>query len=310
VFGGVLSDIPISVSVPTRNRPRHIEACVRSVLANREEFELIVVDQSDTDASQRALEAFAGDPRLRYVKSETRGVSRSRNIGIEMARGSVIAFTDDDCRVAEDWVATHRRLFESDPDAAVVFGRVVVPDGVDGRSSYAAMFEPSVREYRNAFPAVHVQWGIGANMAIRRSVFERVGAFDPFLGPGAPFPAAEEYDLTIRVLASGMKVVNAYEARVLHLGVREQAAARALIQGYGEAIGAALTKHVRLGTKHGARLLASWIAFHGARALRNAVTGQRPTNLRFVGGLLTGVVSSLRQPLDVAHSVYRSNGAP
>jgi hypothetical protein len=186
-----------------------------------------------------------------------------------------------------------------------VFGRVTVPSDVDGSRRYAASFEPETREYENAFPGADVPWGIGANMAFRRLVFERVGMFDPLLGAGAKFPAAEEFDLTIRALAAGMKVVNAAEVSVLHLGVRERNVASALVRGYGLAIGATLAKHFRLGTREGGRLLASWVARHGSAAIRNAVLGRRPTNLGFVGGLLLGVVRSYGHSVDVGRSVYR-----
>jgi hypothetical protein len=183
-----------------------------------------------------------------------------------------------------------------------------VPAEVDGRSKYAASFEPSARQHQDAFPGPGDSWGIGANMACRRATFAKIGLFDPLLGPGATFPAAEEYDLAIRALAAGMKVVNAAEVSVLHLGVREGAVAAALVRGYGVAIGAALAKHVRLRTS-GSGLLADWVAFHGSRALRNVVTGRRPTNLRFVGSIVAGAVRSWQYPIDAQRVVYAAPGA-
>jgi glycosyltransferase involved in cell wall biosynthesis len=298
------SDVRVSVVVPTRNRVRDAVECSESVLANAgADFEVLVVDQSDGDETREALASLFGDRRFRYRKSDTRGVSRSRNIGIESTSAPIVAFTDDDCRVAKDWVARMTDVFATDPEAAIVFGRVTVPEGVDGRTRYAASFEPVAREYQHRFPAPGVLWGIGANMALRRSTFAKIGAFDALLGPGATFPAAEEYDLAIRALAAGMKVVNASEVSVLHLGVREGAVASALVRGYGVAIGAALAKHMRL-RRGGARLLADWVAFHGARALRNVVTGNRPTNVRFVGSLLVGAARSWRYPIDPERLVY------
>ena len=263
-----------------------------------------MVDQSDDDATQLALVSFGEDSRFRYVRSGTRGVSLSRNVGIDSTSAPIVAFTDDDCRAPEDWVARIAEVFEATPDAAIVFGRVTVPSDVEG-SRYAARFEPVAREYQNTFPGAGVAWGIGANMAFRRSVFDDVGTFDPLLGPGAKFPAAEEYDLTIRALAAGLKVVNAKEVTVLHLGVREREAASALVRGYGMAIGAALAKHVRLGTKDGRLLLASWIGYHGTVAMRNAVLRRRPTNLGFVGSILWGIVRSSLHSVDSARFVYR-----
>jgi glycosyltransferase involved in cell wall biosynthesis len=279
---------------------------VESILANPEDdFELVVVDQSDDSAAKEALARFSNDQRLRYIHTNTRGASRSRNVGIESTSAPIIAFTDDDCRVPKDWIARLREVFATNPGAAIVFGRVTVPSDVDGKARWAATFEPGQREYQNAFPRADVPWGIGANMALRRTVVEDVGKFDPLLGPGAKFPGAEEYDLTIRALAAGLKVLNAAEVSVLHLGVREQDAASALVRNYGVAIGAALTKHVRLGTDRGVPLLVNWVFSHSKAAVRNAILGRRPTNIRFVSGMLAGIVLSCAQPIDAKRLVYR-----
>lgn len=301
----------ISVVVSTRNRPSDAIECARSILANQgDDFDLLVVDQSDDHLTGDGLAELSKDPRFRYIRSDTRGLSRSRNVGIESTSAPVIAFTDDDCRVPADWIACWLKVFAGSPAAGIIYGRVTAPDDVDGSHRYAATFEPTTREHHNAFPAPDEPWGIGANMAFRRTLFDRLGKFDPLLGAGATFPAAEEYDLTIRALAAGMMVVHAAEVSVLHLGVREREVASKLVRGYGVAIGATLAKHVRLGTKDGGRLLASWVATHGAGALRNAVTGRRPTNLGFVGALLLGIVRSCREPIDVAGRVYTQRRRP
>jgi GT2 family glycosyltransferase len=298
----------VSVVVPTRNRVADVVRCTGSILANEgDDFEVLVVDQSDGEGARRALARFEGDRRLRYRATPTRGVSRSRNLGISSTSAPIVAFTDDDCQVDRDWVASLSAVFEADPDVAIVFGRVRVPEEVDGRSRYAASFEPAVRVYQHAFPGPDVPWGIGANMAFRRSTFARIGVFDPLLGPGATFPAAEEYDIAIRALAAGMKIVNASEVSVLHLGVREGSVASALVRGYGVAIGAALAKHARLGADRSRRLLAEWVAFHGARALRNAATGVRPTNLGFVANIVAGAARSCLRRIDRAAMVYDTN---
>src|SRR5579872_4331938 len=97
----------VSVIVSTRNREDQIVPCLQSVLANEgSDFELVVVDQSDSDASFRAASKEISDSRLRWITSPTRGLSRSRNIAVVAARAPILAFTDDDCRVPADWVST------------------------------------------------------------------------------------------------------------------------------------------------------------------------------------------------------------
>src|SRR6185436_11713332 len=117
----------------------------------------------------------------------------------------------------------------------------------DRASGYAAEFEPVARtEYIGHVPDISEQWGVGANMAFRRKVFDLVGTFDELLGAGAQFHAGEETDLTIRAFSRGLKAAFTPDAQVLHLGTRTGAEAARLMRGYGIGLGAALAKHRRL----------------------------------------------------------------
>jgi len=296
----------ISAVVPTRKRPDHAAPCAGSILGNAaDDFELLIVDQSDDDATKRALAVYADDRRFRYIRSSSRGASAARNVGVEQSTAPIIAFTDDDCRVSTDWLQQISSLFEREPKAALVFGKVSIPEELKGRG-FAADFEPHQRAYCHELPPVHLAWGLGANMSARRSLFERLGTFDPLLGPGSPFRAGEESDLAIRALAAGYKVVNAAEIAVLHLGVREGDEASKLMRGYGRAMGATLTKHVRLGTRESKGLLLSWFTHFAGKGLLNAALGRRPTGLGLVGGMLAGAYSSLSQPIDRTRGIYTS----
>jgi glycosyltransferase involved in cell wall biosynthesis len=294
----------ISVVVPTRNRPDHIEPCVSSILRSAGDFELVVVDQSDDEASERALQPYTSDPRFRLVRSERRGASNARNLGIANTSCPLIAFTDDDCRVSQDWLSRMTDVFAEDEAVEIVFGRVSIPEHLQGKG-FAADFEPHQRSYQGDFPPVDVAWGIGANMGVRRRLFERIGTFDLLLGPGAPFNAGEEFDLMIRALAAGSKVVNASEVCVEHLGVREGEAASRLMRGYGVSVGATLAKHVRLRTPRANALLLEWALHFGGAGVKNAIAGKRPTGLGLVAGMLRGVYLSWRRPIDRGHQVYR-----
>jgi glycosyltransferase involved in cell wall biosynthesis len=293
----------LSVVVPTRNRPDHVGPCVASILANPGSFELVLIDQSDTDATELAMQPYLRDPRFRIVRTTTRGASNARNLGVSGSSRPLIAFTDDDCRVAADWLRQVAKIFATDPAADIVYGRVTIPKHLQGKG-FAADFEPRRREYHGEFPAVDVPWGIGANMSVRRSLFERIGGFDVLLGPGAPFNASEEFDLMIRALASGSKVVNAAEVQVEHFGVREGDDASNLMRGYGVSVGATLAKHVRLRTPHSTGLALNWVVHFGFAGLRNALSGKRPTGLGLVAGMLKGMYLSSGRQIDHERHVY------
>jgi GT2 family glycosyltransferase len=297
----------VSVIVCTRNRPTHIGACVESILANPgDAFELLVVDQSDDDATEQALVPFSIDRRFRHVRSATRGLSMARNVGVGATRAPLVAFTDDDCRVPDDWVSRVERVFDDDEEAGMVFGSVAVPDDLPS-GGYVPGFEPARREYQHGWPPNDSTWGIGANMVVRRRVFDELGTFDPMLGAGAKFAGAEETDLTIRALAAGLKIIHAKEVSVLHLGVRMGDEASKLMRTYGLALGAAFTKHVRLGTKDSRQLLVSFVAHHIALGAQNAVFGRRPTGLGFALSLLWGVCRSYELRVDRTRHVYAAS---
>src|SRR5262249_32630197 len=207
---------------------------------------LFVIDQSDGHETEDAVGTL-NDARLLYTRMQTRGVTSGRNLGAELAQGDVIAFTDDDCRVAPDWVPTLARIFANDPEVAVVCGSVDVGEAVKD-FGFTEHFEPHVREWKGRYPPFGRDWGITANLAARLDVFARVGKFDPMLGAGAPLRSGGEPDLLFRVLRDGFKVVNATEAWVDHLCVRLHGEeARKLIRGYAFGTGAALFKHIRMG---------------------------------------------------------------
>jgi GT2 family glycosyltransferase len=293
-----------SVVIATRDRPGHLAEGVSSVLGSPgEDFELLVVDQGAPGESEAALAPHRHDPRLRYVRTDERGLSRGRNAGMALARAPLVLFTDDDCRVDPGWIGHMRRAFEEAPEAGLAFGRVRSPD--TGEGGYVATFVPEERIVRDWRPAAPIHWGIGANMALRRSLVESVGWFDTQLGAGAPFPAGEEIDLTVRAIGAAVEVVHVREAEVLHVNVRRGREASWHWRGYGIGVGATLAKHARLGTpRGGASLLRVALAEAGARSVSSLVRGRRPTGLGFLGGLLLGSVRSLGHRVDPVRGVY------
>jgi glycosyltransferase involved in cell wall biosynthesis len=292
----------LSVVVPTRNRPDHAAECAKAILAGGGFDELIFVDQSDGDETQKALEALG----VRCIRSALRGATNGRNAGIDASSGELLAFTDDDCRVHADWTASIRRIFAEDPEASIICGRVHVPEEL-ARDGFAIAFEPQVREWSHRYPPPSTDWGITANLSARRKSLDEVGKFDPMLGPGAPLRCGEEPDLLFRVLKAGHKVVNAKEVQVEHLGVRAHGEASSdLWDMYGAGTAAALFKHVRLGDLAAAKLWLHHLAIMGRVVTGNLIRGRRPLGLRYTKSFLSGVMNSFRFEVDKATRIYRS----
>jgi GT2 family glycosyltransferase len=296
----------ISVIVSTRNRADDVVACAKTILANRyPAFELVIVDQSNSTDRQRAEAEVGSDERLRWIATATRGLSVSRNLAVAAARAPILAFTDDDCRVSETWIADTVAEFDADPELSLLFGKVVLrPE--DRACGYAAEFEPEQRhELRGALREPPSAWGVGANMAIRRSVFDRLGVFDTALGAGADFFAGEELDFTLRALAAGFKIVHTPTTSVVHLGVRKYGVEwRKLVRGYAIGCGAALFKHIRMGDITALRVYFGFVAANVRRVCANLVRGKRPGGLWFLVFFLAGALASYKYRVDRSSRQY------
>lgn len=205
--------VSVSVVICTRDRPEELTRCLASLgRCEPPASEVIVVDNAPrTDATVRAAHAF---PNVRYVREDRPGLSHARNAGIEAATGEVIAFTDDDVELAEDWIARLAAPF-TDPEVACVTG-LVLPADLSGEA--ACLFEFGIggfghvlRRRRFDRDYLRTDWwrppdvwkmGAGANMAMRRSAFAEVGLFDPRLGAGAA-GCSEDSELWFRLLRAG-----------------------------------------------------------------------------------------------------------
>lgn len=91
----------VTAAVPVYNVERYLEKCAGSILAQTEkDIELLFIDDGSTDGSGELCDRIAqGDPRVRVIHQENRGLGGARNTGIENARGEWILFPDSD-----DWL--------------------------------------------------------------------------------------------------------------------------------------------------------------------------------------------------------------
>lgn len=199
----------ISVLVCTRNRPSDLRRCVDTILASPyPDFELLVIDQSTSDDTAEQL-AGVSDPRLRYLRTPTKGLSRSRNIGIQASRAPIVLFTDDDCLADAGWVEAVGDEFGEHPEVDAVYGRVnpygAAPEP-EGWTCPTIIEDSEPRTVEKLQASTHEALGHGNNMAFRRSCFERLGLYQDWLGAGTPMHGGEDTDFTFRLLHRGAKV--------------------------------------------------------------------------------------------------------
>jgi len=89
----------VSVIMPAYNCEKFIAKAIESVLVQNVSLELIILNDCATDGTERVIQQYLSDQRIRYVKNDRNmGVARTRNEGVRMAMGEYVAFLDSD-----DW---------------------------------------------------------------------------------------------------------------------------------------------------------------------------------------------------------------
>jgi GT2 family glycosyltransferase len=250
--------VEVSLIIATRNRSALLAQSLRSLLAlpARPSWELIVVDNGSTDDTQSVLNDFAREfaQPMRTAFEPKRGLGNAHNAGWKAARGRLVAFSDDDCYPATNYLAELVNCFSEMPRVGFVGGPVLLHDKNDYRISIRESTDRIDLPARSFIVAGMI---LGANFACRRLAIETVNGFDPWFGPGARYNA-EEVDLLARLLAAGWD--GAYDPRPVvyhHHRRRTDREARRLMISYDYGRGAYYAKSI-LDRRLRATYLKSW----------------------------------------------------
>ena len=302
------SEPAAAVVVATKDRPEDVVVVVRSILADPDpERCVVVVDQSEDDATTDALAGEIDDRRLLVLSTEEIGKGRALNRGVAATRSRYVLFTDDDCEVEPGWAGRMTRVFDEHPNAGAVFCRVV-----GGPHDPAAGFIPTYGvEQDHVWTSIRARRhrGLGAGMGVRRAVLDTIGGFDELLGPGSRFPSADDADLALRVLGAGHHVVDTAATEVVHHGFRSWTQGVALTRRDFVALGGMYGKALRLRPWSILPQFLVMVAWELGLSpfLTAARRRQRPVGLRRVVYFWEGVVDAFRVPLDRERGVFRAD---
>ena len=221
----------LSVIIATYKRPDMLKWCLEGIASDCSglSWECLVVGQGDDTTTQQVLETqFADEPEIRYLYSERAGASVAREFGSRRAKGRVLAFLDDDASPATGWAkAVLEALPAGDDEFGMACGQLL-PKWEGRRPSwYPRQREFLLGLYRDGddlHPLKEGDLPIGANMAIRRDVFERIGGFDVEIGfspeRSHSLETGEDSLLGIRTKQAGFGIL--YHPRmVVHHHVRQ-----------------------------------------------------------------------------------------
>jgi glucosyl-dolichyl phosphate glucuronosyltransferase len=212
----------ISVIISTRNRRHSLRALLETLDAAKSPdgaaVRIFVVDNGSTDSTGemlRAITARKGRYPLTVLEQPTPGKARGLNQGLALAQSDLTIVLDDDVTVDEMCLEKHFEAYQRTEFAAIQ--GMVLP----GKNAEGQTVDPKrLREYN--IPVIdygddirEIRGLIGTNVSFKHEVFEKVGFFDPRLGPGAS-GFSEDTEFSIRLRKAGFKIGYTPHAVVYH----------------------------------------------------------------------------------------------
>jgi len=221
----------LSVIIPTRNRSELLARCLDSLRYQTlptDRFEILVIDNGSTDGTPAVCSAYkALLPNLRYHREETPGLHVCRHAGLNLSKGDILVYGDDDIRAFPTWLEGIAEAFQ-DPDVALAGGKnlpdyeVPPPDWLDSlwcadeRGRWLGYY--SVLDLGDTVRDISPLLVWGCNFSIRRAVLLDVGGFHP---DGLPeelihYRGDGETAVSLAVKARGLRAVYHPKASVHH----------------------------------------------------------------------------------------------
>lgn len=196
---GVNNRLPrVSVIIPVYNCECYIGQAVESVLNQTyKNYEIFVIDDGSTDNTRQALEPY--NTKIQYVYQKNQGVAASRNLGINMARGELVAFLDHDDLFLSDKLAAQVSCFETGEQVGIVHSGWCRIDRSGNRLANVQPWHKAPNLDLDGW----LRWKpilLGA-MMFRRQWLEQVGGLDP------QFQQACDLDLILRLTLMGCESI-------------------------------------------------------------------------------------------------------
>lgn len=210
-----MRSLRLSVILPTFNRADSLRRALTALLrqdADPRCYEVVVVDNNSTDSTPEVLASMA-EPRVRSLREARQGLAFARNAGLAAARGDVLAFTDDDVEVEPGWITGILAACAAHPEVDGVGGQVLPawdappPDWLT-RQHWGPLALQDHGPVERTFDAECPLGLVGANVAFRRRVFERIGEFSPAVQRvGDGIGSTEDHEMLGRLYDAGGRML-------------------------------------------------------------------------------------------------------
>lgn len=202
----------VSVVVPTYKRQEKLSQTLESLRDQtypKNSFEVLIVEDGSREAQEVVERIFSlSKLNYHYFWQENAGPAKARNLGVDKAKGEIIAFTDDDCVVPENWLEKIVEGFKKHPEVAGVGGYLEANEEMLKKNIFAR-YERFVsrRDYvqtdRELISGFTNPAGGTNNVAYKKKVLEEAQGFDESF----PVAAGEDADLKWRITQKGHQLL-------------------------------------------------------------------------------------------------------
>lgn len=215
-----------SIIIPCHNGRALTDACLRSLLETLPHGfhgEIIVVDDASGDRTAASLKHWAKqDARVKILRNRRNlGFVDTCNRGAAAASGEILIFLNNDLVLLPGWLSPLLRVFRNFPDAGVVGGKLIFPDGTLQEAGGVVFGDGSAMNFGRGDTELdaplynfvrEVDYCSGALFATRRALFNKLGGFDTKFRPGY----YEDTDYCFKARKCGFRVYYQPEGAVVH----------------------------------------------------------------------------------------------
>lgn len=244
-----------SFIIGTLNRSHELKYCIESLLAqDYQDFEIIIVDQSDNDKTEDLTKVF-NSKQIKYYRVGFHGLSKARNYALERCSGDFVCLTDDDAYYSKDYLSALKKHFEDNPNSIIsgyMWNAVENIDFID-YSKLKIDRSLSTRQIIRNCPSPAITFP--------KKIVDEIGMFDEDFGVGAKYGAGEETDFLLRAFWHGYNTIYYRDIKVDHphkdaLIFKDESSEERKVYNYSFGIGAMYRKQFAIGKK--SKLLIPW----------------------------------------------------
>lgn len=247
-----MSMIDISVIIPTYNRKDGLAKCVRSLVNQdypKDRFEIVIVDDGSTQDPFSGWRMADGvnplppsygsilhpHPSIRVFRQENKGPAAARNLGVSLAAGDIVAFTDDDCEAHLDWLERMVKAHRDHPELVAIGGRTLTAN--QKASVLVGQFLSTFSIEVNLANKSEVIFFPTCNVSCKKTLFSSHRFNEQF-----PLPGGEDLEFFWRLFREGYRFRWDKEIRVIHY--RDDSLTSFARQAYIYGRGNLLAKHL------------------------------------------------------------------